>query len=111
MKLVPLNKETRGSLIWWQHLDNMSRGTPLGQVQIDHYLYPDISLKGWGAHVLDQSALDIWSDALAQLHINVLELRAIWLGLQSFKDLLDGSTVAIMCDTMSAIAYVKNQGV
>ena len=44
------------------------------------------------------------------LHINVLELNAIWLGLQAFEDTLQDSNVAIMCDNVSAIAYLRNQG-
>ena len=45
-----------------------------------------------------------------ELHINVLELNAIWLGLQAFEDILQDSNVAIMCDNVSAIAYLRNQG-
>ena len=47
---------------------------------------------------------------MKELHINVLELNAIWLGLQAFEDTLHDSNVAIMCDNVSAIAYLRNQG-
>ena len=47
---------------------------------------------------------------MEELHINVLELNAIWLGLQAFEDILQDSNVAIMCDNVSAIAYLRNQG-
>ena len=46
-----------------------------------------------------------------ELHINVLELNAIWLGLQAFEDTLHDSNVAILCDNVSDIAYLRNQGV
>ena len=45
-----------------------------------------------------------------ELHINVLELNAIWLGLQAFEDTLHDSNVAILCDNVSDIAYLRNQG-
>ena len=51
-----------------------------------------------------------WSEAMKELHINVLELNAIWLGLQAFEDTRHDSNVAIMCDNVSAIAYLRNQG-
>ena len=47
---------------------------------------------------------------MKELHINVLELNVIWLGLQAFEDTLHDSNVAIMCDNVSAIAYLRNQG-
>ena len=47
---------------------------------------------------------------MKHLHINVLELKAIWLGLQAFEDMLQDSNVAIMCDNVSAIAYLRNRG-
>ena len=47
---------------------------------------------------------------MKELHINVRELNAIWLGLQAFEDVLQDSNVAIMCDIVSAIAYLRNQG-
>ena len=57
---------------------------------------------GWGAHMAERTAMK-------DLYIKVLELNAIWLGAQSFKDALQDSNVAIMCDNVSAIAYLRNQ--
>ena len=46
---------------------------------------------------------------MKDLQINVLELHAIWLGLQAFEDTFQDSNVTIMCSNVSAIAYLKNQ--
>ena len=65
---------------------------------------------GLGCSHGQKTASGRWSEAMKELHINVLELNAIWLGLQAFQDTLHDSNVAIMCDNVSAIAYLRNQG-
>ena len=65
----------------------------------------DSSAVGWGAHMAKLPASGRWSAAMKDL-----ELHAIWLGLQAFEDILQDSNVAIMCDNVSAIAYLRNQG-
>ena len=49
--------------------------------------YPtQASNEGWGAHLEQTSAKGLWSDTGKRLHINVLELKAVSLALQRFKD-------------------------
>ena len=52
----------------------------------------------------------IWSQDQSQLHINVLELQAIWLGLRAFSQRVENARVALMSDNTSAVAYLRNQG-
>jgi len=91
-------------------MDNLSKGVPLGTVEIDQYLFTDSSTQGWGAHCRKLQASGLWDPNLANLHINVLELHAVWLGLKAFSSTLIGTNVAIMSDNMSTVAYLKNQG-
>ena len=46
----------------------------------------------------------------SQLHINILELQAIWLGLRVFSQRVENARVALMSDNRSAVAYLRNQG-
>ena len=47
----------------------------------------------------------------AQLHINVLELQAIWrYDLRAFSQRVENAKVALMSDNTSAVAYLRNQG-
>jgi hypothetical protein len=108
--MVPIDDRTRESLRWWLTTTNILKGTPIGVQEIHAYLYTDSSSQGWGAHLVHQTASGVWEGPDKDLHINVLELKAIWLGLQAFLDTLQGSNVAIMCDNVSAIAYIRNQG-
>ena len=48
-----------------------------------------------------------WSEAE---HINVLELRAIWLTMEHFLPLLQGATVEAMTDNTTAASYINREG-
>ena len=98
---VNLDQGTRDSILWWRILANLHKGIPLGTPLIDAFLFTDSSAVGWGAHMTEMTASGRWSVAMKDLHINVLELKAIWLGLQAFEDTLQDSNVAIMCDNVS----------
>ena len=73
-------------------------------------MHMDSSIQGWGAHLQELTASGIWSQDQAQLHINVLELQAIWLGLKAFSQRVENAKVALMSDNTSAVAYMRNQG-
>ena len=93
---------------WW--LENL-RGTTR-QIKWDS---PDIevgtdaSLQGWGAHRGEAQAGGRWLVEELEDHINVLELRAILLGLKSLvKE--QGQHIRVLTDNTTALAYVKNMG-
>ena len=109
-KVIPVDGGTRESLEWWLNIPNITQGTRIGVQKIHSYLYTDSSSVGWGAHLAHHTASGTWQGSDRDLHINVLELKAVWLGLQAFAGTLRGSNVAIMCDNVTAIAYLRNQG-
>ena len=65
---------------------------------------------GLGCPLAGLTASGIWSQDQSQLHINVLELQAIWLGLRAFSQRVENARVALMSDNTSAVAYLRNQG-
>ena len=73
-------------------------------------LYSDASRSGWGAHLLDQSASGLWSYQETSLHINILEMKALFLALLAFQDTTTDQRVTAMCDNSSVVAYVSKQG-
>ena len=64
----------------------------------------------WGAHLLDQLASGVWSHQESSLYISLLEMKALSLALQSFKNLVTGHRVTAMCDNSTVVAYVNKQG-
>ena len=109
-KLIPIDLQSLLAIQWWTNRDNLRRGVPIGTIDVDYYLYTDSSTQGWGAHLQELTASGIWSQDQSQLHINVLELQAIWLGLKAFSQRVEDAKVALMSDNTSAVAYLRNQG-
>ena len=89
--------------------DHLLKGMNFGTPTPDLHLYSDASRSGWGAHLLDRSVSGIWLSQESSLHISLLEMKALFLALQSFVDATDHRVTA-MCDNSSVVAYVNKQG-
>ena len=107
---VPLPREGRRDLSWWMVRDHLLTGVRFRTPAPDLYLYSDASCSGWGAHLLDQNVSGVWSDEEKLLHINLLEMKALFLGLQAFREDVIGHHVTAMCDNSTVVAYVNMQG-
>ena len=90
--------------------DHLLKGMNFGTPTPDLRLYSDASRSGWGAHLLDRSVSGIWSNQESSLHINLLEMKALFLALQSFVDVVTDHRVTAMCDNSTVVAYVNKQG-
>ena len=52
----------------------------------------------------------VWSAQEKLLHINLLEMKALFLALQAFQEIVSGHHVTAMCDNSTVVAYVNKQG-
>ena len=107
---VALPEEARRDLSWWMVNDHLLTGVRFGAPAPDLHLYSDASSSGWGAHLLDQNVSGVWSDQEKLLHLNLLEMKALFLGLQAFQEDVAGHHVTAMCDNSTVVAYVNKQG-
>ena len=107
---VALPEEARRYLSWWMVRDHLLTGVRFGTPAPDLHLYLGASCSGWGAHLLDQHVAGVWSDQEKLLHINLLEMKALFLGLQAFREDVIGHHVTAMCDNSTVVAYVNKQG-
>ena len=107
---VALPEEARRDLSWWMVRDHLLMGVRFGTPAPDLHLYSDASSSGWGAHLLDQNVSGVWSAQEKLLHINLLEMMALFLGLQAFQEEVAGHHVTAMCDNSTVVAYVNKQG-
>ena len=107
---VPLPREVRRNLSWWMVRDHLLTGVRFGTPAPDLHLYSDASCLGWSAHLLDQHVCGVWSDQEKLLHINLLEMMALFIGLQAFREDVIGHHVSAMCDNLTVVAYVNKQG-
>ena len=108
---VPHSPALLRDLDWWSREEHLLQGQPLeGVTTPDLLLHSDASFDGWGVSLLDLHAAGTWSDEEREASINLLELRAIRLGLQHFSHTLQGRSVGLLSDNTSAIAYIKKEG-
>ena len=107
---VSLLREVKRDLSWWMVRDHLLMGVQFRTPAPDLHLYSDASCSGWGTHLLDQHVSGVWSDQEKLLHINLLEMKAFFLGLQAFREDVIGHHVTAMCDNSTVVAYVNKQG-
>ena len=107
---VALPEEARRDLSWWMVRDHLLVGVRFGTPAPDLHLYSDASSSGVGAHLLDQNVSGVWSAQEKLLHINLLEMKALFLALQAFQEDVAGHHVTAMCDNSTVVAYVNKQG-
>ena len=107
---IPWDYDCQRDLQWWSDTVQNLQGRDLSTPVPDLSFWSDASDSGWGALLTDNQTSGTWSREEARLSINMRELMAVQLGLQQFEHLLLGKTVAIFCDNVTAVAYLRRQG-
>ena len=116
-KSVVLSEDARSDDKWWQ--DNVALEVRhIGHGPCKVFITTDASDLGWGAvfesHKEDgdeQSTGGRWHFDEQREHINVLELKAGWLGIQTFCTNIDSCHVKISMDNTTYVAYINHFGV
>ncbi|XP_018494030.1 uncharacterized protein LOC108863859, partial [Galendromus occidentalis] len=107
---VPLPLTGREDLIWWsENLDMIAVG-PIKLPLVSLEITTDSSLKGWGAWCGQRASGGTWNIHDQNLHINALELKAIFLAVQKLADDQKDTTIAIRTDNTTAMHCVNNFG-
>ena len=68
-------------------------------------LYP-----GLGTHMGDSQTAGVWTRLESELHINVLELKAVILALHHWATVLQGHHILISTDNTTVVSYINKQG-
>ena len=99
-------------LKWWLQEDLYRHGIPMKIDPPSHTIFTDASLSGWGAHVEPEGLLfhGLWTEDQSRLHINVLEMKAIFLSLTRAVHKVKNSTVLVSTDNTTVVAYIRHQG-
>ena len=77
---------------------------------IDLELATDASKEGWGASLGESVTGGRWSLSESTLHINVLELKAVLLGLQSLCKEQNNCHIKLLSDNTTAVSYLRKMG-
>ena len=89
---------------------NLEKGCPLHPQEHNTLIFTDASNQGWGAHLENLTVSGNWTDQEKLLHINVLELKAVFLALKSFQNSILDKRVLIATDNATVVSYLNKQG-
>ena len=109
---ISMTTEILQHLKWWLQEDRYHQGIPLRIDPPSHTIFTDASLSGWGAHVEPEGLLfhGEWTEDQSRLHINVLEMKAIFLSLSRAVHKVKNFTVLVSTDNTTVVAYIGRQG-
>ena len=94
----------------WKHLYFLTQGVQLGMICARKVVTTDPSLWGWGATHEGRSVNGQWRSELHSVHINVLEVMAVFLALRNFLPYVTGADVLVRTDNTMVVAYINKQG-
>ena len=95
------------ALLWWSWAIQQREGVDLSLPVPDLSFYSDV---GWGALVGENQVSGVWTPSQRELSINLREMMAVQKGLLEFSSLLRGKTIALFCDNVTTVAYLRRSG-
>ena len=109
-KVIPVPRSLHPHLEWWLDERNVLQGQPLHPLKHALPIFTDASKEGWGAHLCEHTVRGSWSIPESNLHINYLELKAVFLALKEFQDLCTTKIVLVATDNTTVVAYINKEG-
>ena len=109
-KVIPVPRSLHPHLRWWLEESNALPGQPLHPLKHALQIFTDASKEGWGTHLNECTARGTWSVPESKLHINHLELKAVFLALKEFQDLWSNNIVLVARDNKTVVAYINKEG-
>ena len=107
---IPWDPLCQEDLLWWSLATQQGEGVDFSLPVPDLSFYSDESDVGWGAIVGEQQVSGVWTPSQRELSINLREMMAVQKGLLEFSALLRGNTIALFCDNVSTVAYLRRLG-
>ena len=94
----------------WQDLSFLMSEIPIQPFQAEFTIFTDASTQGWGTYMEDSQIAGVWTRSECELHINVLDLKAVILAL-IWVAVLQGHHVMISTDNTTAVlvAYINKR--
>ncbi|XP_066981211.1 uncharacterized protein [Macrobrachium rosenbergii] len=97
-------------LRWHSEEHHLTISVRLDSPLPDFHLYTDASDWGWGATLEESQAQGLWRDLDREESINFKELRVVEEVLSCFSDQVSSKTVAMFCNNITPVSYLKKEG-
>ena len=105
-----MDQESLTDLHWWIHEARKTNGPPIVPPVANLVIMSDASSTGWGATCQNTSTGGSWTRQERMSHINILELKAAFLDLQTFAAQFSNGHILLLIDNTTAIAYINHKG-
>lgn len=105
-----ISVEGKSEIVWWLENVKTVNGRPIRNDSPSYYLHTDASLNGWGAVFHGKQTQGHWSLEEQCLHINILELKAIYFSIISLCCHIERTHICVKSDSSTAVNYINNQG-
>ena len=106
---MELSPHAKQDLQWWINTIEHTRN-PIMRQKPECALNTDASLLGWGATCSKGSTGGRWTSSEKGLHINALELKAAFYGIQAFFSSSSDTHVLLRIDNSTAVAHINHMG-
>ena len=103
---IVLDHQSKTELLWWITNLDLCNGRSLIQPPAQVLIQTDASTKGWGATCNGISTGGMWSAQEMKYHINILELLAVKLAIQTFTKYRDVKAIHLQVDNIVALTYL-----
>ena len=107
---IPWDPLCQEDLLWWSWAIQQREGIDLSLPVPDLSFYSDASDVGWGAIIGEHQMSGVWTPSPKELSIKLREMMAVQNGLLRFNSLLRGKTIALFCDNVTTVAYLRRSG-
>ena len=104
---IPVSNLLKSYLQWWKGPKNLSKGCPLHPQEHNTLIFTDASNQGSGAHLENLTVIGTWTSQEKILHINVLELKAVFLALKNFQNQILCKRILIATDNATVVSYLN----
>ena len=106
---IALTDQSKEELKWWT-TEGINCGRHISHGNADEIIVTDASGHGWGAVYKGKHTQGLWTHSEAKKHINVLEMRAGLIGIQSLCNDLKNCHLQIQMDNQTSVTYINNLG-
>ena len=108
---IPFSEHLKNHLQWWLNNKNVLKGRQLAHWESSAVITTDASMEGYGGHLNGKQIMQgVWSPKEKIMHINSLEMEAVFKTLKHFICQLKGKNVLIRSDNTTVVQYINKQG-
>ena len=107
---MSMDSNAQAELQWWNQNVTTVNGSAINPPGSDLYITSETFKAGWGACCQGSTTNGRWSLLESKQHINILELKAAFLGTKAILKNQSNITVCLRMDNPTAVSHVNNKG-